>query len=155
LNRKFTSTVAGASILLACIGILSRSIGFFREIIYANTFGINKDFDIYLVGAVLPVILNSSIIYLSQNYFIPEYHRISAENKNQRENFLVRSFWSFIFIGIFVAFILFILKGSIIDNYLWNSDNRTKEISTVIFELFIFSIPFNAGYSVLASYLQA
>ena len=155
MNRKFTSTVAGASILLACIGILSRSIGFFREIIYANTFGLSKDFDIYLVGAVLPVILNSSIIYLSQNYFIPEYHKLTPENKSDREGLLVRSFWTFIFIGIFVAFILFILKGIIIENYLWNSDNQTKEISTGIFELFIFSIPFNAGYAVLVSYLQA
>lgn len=155
MNRKFTSTVAGASILLACIGILSRSIGFFREIIYANTFGLNKDFDIYLVGAVLPVIINTSILYLSQNYFIPEYHRISPENSSGRQNFLVKTFWTFIFFGIVTTLILFILKGIIIDNYLWNSDYQTKEITTVIFELFIFSIPFNAGYSILVSYLQA
>jgi putative peptidoglycan lipid II flippase len=39
--------------------------------------------------------------------------------------------------------------------YLWNADEITKEITEKIFLLFILSIPLNAGYSIIASYLQA
>jgi len=155
MNRKFTSTVAGASTIIALATVLSRSIGFLREIIYATIFGLDKNFDIYLVGAVFPTIINSAVYYLSQNYFISAYHKIPSEQKTERAVFFNKSFYVFIFLGAAIALVLFLLKGIIIENYLWNSDQATKEVAGKIFLFFIFSIPFNAGYSIIASYLQA
>jgi len=155
MNRKFTSTVAGAAIIIALAAVLSRSIGFLREIIYANIFGLNKDFDIFLVGAVFPTIINSAIYYLSQNYFISAYHRIPSEDKTERITFFNKSFFVFISLGIVIMIVLLLLQGFIIENYLWSSDEITKNISKKIFLLFILSIPLNAGYSIIASYLQA
>ena len=55
MSQKFTSTIAGASIFISLIGVLSRGFGFIREMIFANNFGLETDFDLYLVGAVLVV----------------------------------------------------------------------------------------------------
>ena len=74
MSRKFTSTVAGASLLLATLGLLSRGIGFIREVVFASYFGLGKNYDIYLVGAVLPITIDTIIFYLVQNYFIPSFH---------------------------------------------------------------------------------
>ena len=54
-KMKFTSTVAGASILLTSMGLLSRGLGMIREMVFASSFGLGEEFDIYLVGAVLPL----------------------------------------------------------------------------------------------------
>jgi putative peptidoglycan lipid II flippase len=155
MSWKLTSTIAGAAAFISAMAIISRSLGFLREIIYANVFGLNKDFDIYLVGAVFPVIINTSVLYLSQNYFIPSYYKISLNDFSEKKNFFNRNFIAFIFCGIVLTILLFLFKDYIIGNYLWNSDQQTKEISTKIFELFILTIPFNAGYSILVSYLYA
>ena len=67
MNQKFTSTIAGASIFISIVGLLSRGLGFIREIIFANNFGLETEFDLYLVGAVLPISINSSnFIYWSE-----------------------------------------------------------------------------------------
>ncbi len=155
MNRKFTSTVAGATMIIALAAVLSRSIGFIREIIYANVFGLNKDFDIYLVGAVLPTIINTAVYYLSQNYFISSYHKIPVDRTTERKIFFNKNFFVFILLGILITIILFLLRGIIIQNYLWKADEITIDITEKIFLLFILSIPLNAGYSIIASYLQA
>ncbi|MDR3626627.1 MAG: hypothetical protein P4L45_07330, partial [Ignavibacteriaceae bacterium] len=64
MAKKFTSTIAGASLLITVVGLISRGMGFIREIIFANFFGLSADYDIYLIGTVLPVAINTIIIYL-------------------------------------------------------------------------------------------
>ncbi len=76
MKQKFTSTIAGASIFISVIGLLSRGLGFIREMIFANNFGLETEFDLYLVGAVLPITINTIILYIGQNYFIPEFQKI-------------------------------------------------------------------------------
>ena len=66
-TKKFTTTIAGASIFIAVSGFLSKGIGFFREIVIANFFGLSVDYDIYLVGAVLPLTINTILLCIGQN----------------------------------------------------------------------------------------
>lgn len=155
MNRKFTSTVAGATLIIALAAVLSRSIGFLREMIYANVFGLNKSFDIYLVGAVFPTIINTAVYYLAQNYFISSYHKIPVEQSSERKIFFNKNFIVFILIGFAITIVLFLLRGFIMETYLWRADETTRDITEKIFLLFILSIPLNAGYSIIASYLQA
>jgi len=48
MGDRFTSTALGASILIMVINVLSRDSGFLREILFAKSFGLGIDFDIYL-----------------------------------------------------------------------------------------------------------
>ncbi|NUM61450.1 MAG: hypothetical protein HUU44_04770, partial [Ignavibacteriaceae bacterium] len=81
MSKKFTSTIAGASIFISLLGLISRGLGFIREIIFANNFGLEKEFDLYLVGAVLPITINTILLYIGQNYFIPEFQKINSSNQ--------------------------------------------------------------------------
>ena len=67
MNQKFTSTIAGASIFISIVGLLSRGLGFIREMIFANNFGLETEFDLYLVGAVLPISIKSVILYIKRD----------------------------------------------------------------------------------------
>lgn len=156
MSKKFTSTIAGASLLIASIGLLSRGIGFVREMIFASYFGIGKEYDIYLVGAVLPVTIGTILLYTGQNYFIPSYNNfISGNNKNDPEEFVGRKFVIFISSGIAIAFLLFVTANPIINLYMGDSSTSLKEIAYRVYMIFLITIPFSAGISILSAYLQS
>ena len=90
MKKKFGSTVAGASLILSIIALFSKGIGFIREIIYANKFGLSNEYELFLVGAAIPIFINTAIIYLTQNYYIPSYNqalKISKEASLKFFNF--------------------------------------------------------------------
>ncbi len=83
MSKKFASTVAGASIIIIFFTIIGRGLGLIREAAFAHQFGLSKEFDIYLIGAVIPAVINSIVMYLGQNYFIPNYKRFKFKEKEQ------------------------------------------------------------------------
>jgi putative peptidoglycan lipid II flippase len=155
MSDKFTSTIAGAAILITGVGLLSKGFGFLREVIYANNFGLQTNYDLYLVGAVLPITLNTSIVYLAQNYFIPHYHKKHASGRDIAERFLSSSFWFFTFCTALLAGFLYAVAPSIIKPYLGVDDPHVLNLVSDVFQIFIFSIPLNAGFAILAAYFQA
>ena len=65
MNKKFTSTIAGASAFITIFGLIRRSSGLLRESLYANYFGLSNDFDHYLIAAVFPLSINLVIIFIA------------------------------------------------------------------------------------------
>ncbi len=154
MNRKFTSTVAGASILLTSVGLLSRGLGLVREIVFAGSFGLGEEFDIYLVGAVLPLTIQVIILFLIQNYLIPSYNHLLAKSPEKKESFIRSNFWIFCFGGTVLAIILYFSSGFIISTYLSGSSIKKQEEARLIFNIFLITLPFSAANSVLISFLQ-
>ena len=155
MSRKFTSTIAGASIFISALMLVGRGFGFIREIIYAGYFGTGGQFDLYLVGAVLPITLNTIIYYLGQNYFMPSYSKIVATNPSEASNFSTQVFGIFILGGIGLSILLIFFSNSIVDLYLHTSSEDITVVAGKIFRIFVLTIPLSAGISILSSYLQA
>ncbi len=155
INTKIASSIAGASAILTLMGIISKGIGFIREIIYANNFGLSSEFDLYLTSAALPLVINTSLIYLCQHYFIPAYNKVKKESEPKSIDFFNYIFWWFIFVGISIAVLLFICSGLIINFYLSSISFELQQKGLQIFSLFLITIPLNAGMSVITAYLQA
>lgn len=155
LNSKITSSVAGASVILSLMGILGKGIGFIREIIYANNFGLSSEFELFLTSAALPVVLNSAAIYLCQHYFIPAFNRIKNESEKAGNDFFNYTFWWFVFGGFIVSGILFFLSNLMLNFYLGSISFELKQKGLQIFLIFLLTIPINAGISVITAYLQA
>lgn len=156
MKRKFTSTVAGASILLTGVGLLSRGLGLVRESVFANYFGLSPEYDLYLVSVVLPMTINTVVIFVGQNFFIPIYHQKKTISANKANEFLSYSFILFIFLGLIIFSILFISSTWFLKNYTsGNLDVNSLEQAVTIFKIYISTIPLSAGFSILAAYLQA
>ena len=96
MNKKFTSTLAGAFIFITILNLFSRGLGFFREVLFANYFGRGIDYDVYLVGAVIPITINTVAILIGQNYFIPAYHKTKSRNPDSTNKFFTTNFFVFI-----------------------------------------------------------
>ena len=155
MSKKFTSTIAGASILITTVGLLSKGFGFFREVVYANSYGLETNFDIYLIGAAIPLIINTAVFFLAQNYFIPVYHREKQNNLIKSIDFINSSFWLFLISSLILTILLYLFTPLIINTYIPAAGEDLKLIASKIFTIFLATIPFNAVYALLASFLQA
>lgn len=155
MKQKLTSTIAGASIFIALISLISRGIGFIREIVFAGYFGTGEAFDLYLVGAAIPVTISTAIYYIGQNFFIPAYNHILINKKNDLNKFITNSFFLFIVAGIVITMVLYAAADQIINLFLNNGSGLQREIAGKVFKIFIFTIPFSAGVAVLAAYFNS
>ena len=155
MSKKFTSTIVGASIFISVVGLFSRGLGFIREMIFANNFGLEKEFDLYLVGAVLPITINTIILYIGQNFLVPGFQKLNSTDINSAKKFYKQSFVIFFGAGIILAFVLFLASNLIINYYMGAAPSESKAIAENIFKLFLVTIPFAAGVSIFSALLQA
>ncbi len=155
MSQKFTSTIAGASIFISIIGLLSRGLGFIREMIFANNFGLETEFDLYLVGAVLPISINSVILYIGQNHFVPGFQKLSSTDSDSAQKYYKQSFILFVGGGTVIALLLFLTSDFIINFYMHLAPSESKEIAADIFNVFLLTIPFSAGISIFSALLQS
>lgn len=155
MSEKFTSTIAGASILITAIGILSRGFGFLREVIFAAYFGLGPDFEIYLIAVAFPITINSVLLYLGQNFYIPTYSAIKKQGLQLERELFVRMLILFFAGGFFISLILFFLSDYLMKFYLVGSENKMSLLARDIFRIFIFTIPINAAISILNAQLQS
>jgi putative peptidoglycan lipid II flippase len=155
MNKKFTSTLAGAFIFITILNLFSRGLGFLREVLFANYFGRGIDYDVYLIAAVIPITVNTVALFIGQNYFIPAYHKTKSRNSDSTNKFFTANFFVFILIGCLISIVLYFLSETIIDIYLNTDNNSIKEIAVNIFRLFLVTIPFTFAISILTSFEQA
>lgn len=155
MNKKFTSTVAGGAIIITFFGLIGRGLGIIREAVFANYFGLSTNFDLYLIGAVFPITINSIILYLAQNFYIPNYNRAKrvSEEKAQRLRSIV--FVGFSLLGLIIAIILYSFSEQIIQLYIQNVNLENIKIANDVFNIFILTIPFSFSIAILSAILNA
>jgi putative peptidoglycan lipid II flippase len=155
MAKKFTSTIAGASLLITVVGLLGRGLGFIREILFANFFGLSAVYDLYLISTVLPITINTIILYLGQNYFVPNYNRVKNKSNEEAIKFVNVSFWFFNSAGLLLFTLLYLLSKQIITAYLQNSTPEVINNAAGVFRIFLITIPLTTGISILSAYLQS
>jgi putative peptidoglycan lipid II flippase len=155
MKQKFTSTIAGASIFITAVLLIGRGLGLIREVIFANYFGLSAEYDLYLVATVLPITINSIILYIAQNYFIPNYHSAKKISENEAVEFTGSSVWLFLFGGLFISLILFALSDQLFSLYLAGVSANSLESTTNLFKIILIAIPVFSASSVFSAYLQA
>lgn len=155
MSNKFTSTVAGASILITLIGVLSRGFGFLREVIYAAYFGVGSEFEIYLISAVFPVTINSVFLYLGQNFYIPIHSSVKKSGIQKERELFLNSIIIFFSSALILTIILFFSSNYLLSFYLPAASAQNLKIARIIFSLFILTIPINAAISIISAHLQA
>lgn len=155
MNKKFTSTLAGAFIFITTLNLFSRGLGFLREVLFANYFGRGINFDVYLIAAVIPITINTVALFIGQNYFIPAYHKVKSRDPDSTNKFFTVNFFIFIIIGLLISIVLYFFSEAIINVYLDTDNNSIKEIAVNIFRLFLITIPFTFAISILSAFEQA
>ena len=107
MSKKFTSTVAGGAIIITFFSLIGRGLGIIREVVFANYFGLTANYDLYLIGAVLPITINSIILYLAQNFYIPNYNKTKSDSEQKAQRFRSVALVGFTLLGFIIAIMLF------------------------------------------------
>ncbi len=149
------SSVFGASLLLAVMSVVSKGIGFVREMIYAREFGLAEDYNVFLVATAIPLIINTSIYFLSQNYFIPAVNKFKNENGGSENLFFTSTMIFFFIVGSGLAAILFLFSQSIIDWYFTTSPENVKNFARELFSIYLITIPLTSAASIASAFLQS
>jgi len=155
MKQKFTSTIAGASIFITAVLLIGRGLGLIREVIFANFFGLSAEYDLYLVATVLPITINTIILYIAQNFFIPNYNSTQKKSNSEAVEFAGFSVWLFFVGGLIISLALFFLSEKIFSLYLPDSSSISLESTISIFKIVLIAIPVFSASAVFSAYLQA
>lgn len=74
-------TIKRATLGIVVLVLISKVIGFGREMLIAYRFGTSIEYDVYLVSASIPLAIYTLVAGLS-NYFIPQMSRATARKSN-------------------------------------------------------------------------
>lgn len=133
MAEKFSSTIRGASLIVVVIGVFGKGFGFLRELVFAAYFGLSADFDFYLIAVTLPIIINTSIGYIIQNYFIPTFNQCRKISTEASIRFLNITLKKAIAISIGAVLVLLFTGKFILESLFGN-------ISATILDLFQLSL---------------
>lgn len=154
MKVKYTSSIAGAAIFITIIGIVGKGFGFLREVVFAGYYGLSTEFDLYLVGIVIPITINTIILFIAQNIFIPSYNKLKIENENSKKNFLYFQIRVFCYSSVAISMLFFLFAPSIISIYQPGVDEKLLLISTNVFRISSLTIPFSGIIAISTAYLQ-
>lgn len=155
MKKGLIHTLTGASIYIAVLNVFSKALGFLREILFASLYGLNNQFDIYLVSAVIPMTINVILFILAQNYLIPNYSRFNRTSTQIAKKYVRDNFYIFVLFGLALAIILSIFANQIISIFLSNISLFSFQTARNVFDLLMISVPFTAAASVLIAYQQS
>lgn len=150
---KKTKTTA---IVLMFIILISKTTGFFRDIILAKTFGAGKITDAYLTALNIPVVLFDGISAALGTTFIPIYFKIKS-SKGQDE---VNKFTSNILNIVIIISLVFVSLGIIFAPYIVKIfavgfKGDVFDLTVNYSKILILSIIFIAINGLISSYLVA
>ncbi|AFH49788.1 Hypothetical protein IALB_2083 [Ignavibacterium album JCM 16511] len=147
-----TSSIGSATIILTIFGLIAKATGFFREVLFANYFGISREYEFYLVASVLPITLNSIALYIYQNYFIPAYSKREILGYEHSADFSKKTFLNSLLIALFTVSIIILFRIPIIKIYLGNK--LVSDKIEILFIIFSLTVPLSIVSGFLIAYLQ-
>jgi putative peptidoglycan lipid II flippase len=154
MKSNYSSSIAGAAILITLISILGKGFGFFREAVFAAYYGLSTEFDLYLVGAVIPIAINTIILFIAQNIFIPSYNSFKLNNIESVDSFVYKQLRVFFILSLIIFFLLYYFATPILKLYQPGASKDFLQISTNIFRITSITIPFSGIVAICISYLQ-
>ncbi len=152
--KRFTTNVAGAAVFIAVFGLLTKGIGFLREVLFASIFGLSTEFDIYLVAAAIPLTVNIIVITIGQNFLIPAYNKFKQSERSKAIKFIQSNLFLFFLVGLVLSIIFYSSSNHFVSIFIHDSDLTIKNTAVDIFNLFLITIPITCGISVLSAYQQ-
>jgi putative peptidoglycan lipid II flippase len=71
--KKYQSQLLSNMISVAVVALLVKGVGFFKEILIADTYGVSELLDTYLIAALIPTFVQNVFLNSYSSVFIPNY----------------------------------------------------------------------------------
>ena len=135
-----TKSVAKAAGLIAVASLLSRILGFLRDVLISGFFGKSYVTDAYIAGFVVPDLFYALLVVGAlSSAFIPVLSGYLAEKKREEAWYIASAVMNLVVLILSVITILaMILAPKIIAMYIPDAPLKTKELATAIMRILLF-----------------
>jgi putative peptidoglycan lipid II flippase len=156
MPKKFFLTVTGASLIIIFFGAINKILGMFREIIFAQSFGLQQSYELYLLSIAIPTVINTFILYVGQNFFIPQYNKTKSQSgETDARVFFNKALVLFFILGLLTALVLFLFSDVILKLFTASLTMSEFSLAKNILQIILLTIPFNGVIAIISAYLQA
>lgn len=148
-------TIAQTALLMAILTLVSKCLGFIREMVMANYFGTSYVTDAYVMAITIPSIIFGGILMAVSTSYIPTYSRI-VENYNfdKGNKFTSDIINLLLLLSIVSASIGLIFSNQIITIFASGFGGETAKLSSYFVRITFLYIIFSSMTGILEAYLQ-
>lgn len=144
------------TIIIMFLVILSKIVGFGRELLLTYHYGASYISDVYVVSLTIPAVLFSFIAISITTTFIPIYSDIKNNKGNVEANRFSSNLLNWIFIACFIIIIIvFVFTEELLNIFASGFTTESKEIAILFTRITIFSIIFTGFIALSTGYLNA
>lgn len=144
-------SLARSASLTAFLLIISKILGFLREILLADRFGTTYIADAYTIASSLPTVLFALFASGFTNSFIPAYVRTPHDKRSQ---FFSNTCSILFSISLLVTGLCVIFRQNVVDLLAPGFSYESAELTTQFISVIAFYLPFFVVFNILTAYLQ-
>lgn len=143
------------AILLMIVTILSKLVGFGREMVLAYYYGTSNISDAYIIALTIPTVIFAFIGNGISTAYIPLYLKLVKNEGVSRANQYTNNMINLLlFICTVLIIIVFVFTEPIVQVFASGFEGRTLELAVQFTRISIFGIYFTALISILSAFLQ-
>lgn len=143
------------ALILIVLTLISKVIGFVREIILSYFYGTSSISDAYLISLIIPTVIFTFIGSAISTSFIPTYNRITKEEGIERARWYTNNIFNIlIIICTFIVIFFLIFADPIVKLFASGFDEETLALAVSFSKVTIIGIYFTALVYLLNSFLQ-
>jgi len=102
--KKYGSQLLSNILTVAVVSLLVKGVGFFKEILIADSYGVSELLDTYLIAALVPSFIQNVFLNAYGNVFIPNYVQEKQSQQNtgafQSSSFIITSIIGLVMMGV-------------------------------------------------------
>jgi len=149
------SKVAKATIWLMIVTMLSKILGFGRELVLTYFYGATEISDVYITSSTIPITLFASIGTALATTFIPLFYEVD-KNKGRDESlkFTNNIFNIVITIGLIVSILGYIFAEPLVKLFAMNFSGEKLKVAVDFTRIMIFGVIFIALSNMMTAWLQ-
>ena len=149
------SKVAKATIGLMVVTMLSKILGFGRELILTYFYGATEISDVYITSSNIPTVLFKSIATALATAFIPLFYEIDkSEGRDKSLKFTNNILNIVIIIGIILSMLGYIFAEPLVKLFAINFIGEKLKLAVAFTRIMIFGIIFIALSNIMTAWLQ-
>lgn len=141
--------------ILILLSLLSKTLGFVRELFLAYYYGASNISDAYLISSTIPILIFGVIGAGIATGYIPIYNKITSQQNTEKAlEFTNKLIISMIMLSTIVVIVGLCFTDEVIKLFASGFDKETFQLSIELTKITLFSIFFSSVTYILTSYLQ-
>lgn len=146
------SSLANKAIIMFCIMLFSKVLGFGRDILMAYKFGTTYINDAYTVAITVPSVLFAIFVSGFAQSYIPFCTRIKS--KENKDHFFSNTFITLVMFSIIATMVCVLFSPALTKLLAPGFNEKTAALTSKFVSIIVLMFPFYTGFTIMSAHLQ-